>query len=47
MGLIEPLTATMIGVVLFGDELGALGAMGAGFLLAAVALLTVSNRHRT
>ena len=37
--LIEPLTATLLGVGLFGERLGALGAAGAVLLLVALALL--------
>jgi DME family drug/metabolite transporter len=39
--LVEPLTATLLGVLAFGDRLGTAGALGAGLLLAAVAVLTV------
>ena len=39
--LMEPLTATLLGVGFFGDRLGALGTLGAALLLAAVALLTL------
>ncbi len=37
--LLEPLTATGLGVVVFGERLGAGGALGAGMLLTAIALL--------
>jgi DME family drug/metabolite transporter len=39
--LVEPLTATLLGVLAFGERLGAAGALGAGLLLSAVAVLTV------
>jgi DME family drug/metabolite transporter len=38
--LVEPLTATLLGVLFFGDRLGALGALGAVLLLSAVLSLT-------
>ena len=37
--LLEPLTATILGVALFGEQLGAAGAAGALLLLAALGLL--------
>jgi drug/metabolite transporter, DME family len=37
--LLEPLTATMLGVVVFGERLGAAGAAGAVLLLASLLLL--------
>jgi DME family drug/metabolite transporter len=37
--LLEPLTATLLGVLLFGERLGAAGAAGAVLLFAALALL--------
>lgn len=37
--LLEPLTATILGVACFGEALGATGWVGAGVLIAAVALL--------
>jgi DME family drug/metabolite transporter len=37
--LLEPLTATVLGVALFGERLGAAGVVGAGLLLTAFALL--------
>lgn len=45
--LMEPLTATMLGVVFFGDRLGVVGAIGAALLLAAVALLTPRGGPRS
>jgi DME family drug/metabolite transporter len=39
LALVEPLTATLIGVGFFGDRLGAAGVAGAALLLTAVALL--------
>lgn len=38
--LMEPLTATLLGVVFFGDRLGWIGTVGAALLLGAVGLLT-------
>lgn len=38
--LMEPLTATLLGVVFFGDRLGWVGVAGAALLLGAVGLLT-------
>jgi drug/metabolite transporter, DME family len=38
--LVEPLTATTLGVLFFGDRLGAIGALGAALLLSAVLSLT-------
>ncbi len=43
--LVEPLTATMLGVVYFGDRLGAAGGLGAILLLVAVGLLTERERR--
>jgi len=39
--LLEPLTASTLGVLLFGEQLGAAGTVGALLLLAAIALLAV------
>lgn len=39
--LVEPLTATLLGVLAFGERLGAMGVLGAGLLLSAVAVLTI------
>lgn len=39
VSLLEPLTATLLGVLVFGERLGAAGAVGAVLLLSAVALL--------
>ena len=38
--LLEPLTATLLGVLFFGDRLGEVGAVGAALLLVAVLGLT-------
>jgi drug/metabolite transporter, DME family len=40
VALLEPLTATLLGVLLFGERLGLLGAAGAALLLAAFVLLS-------
>jgi DME family drug/metabolite transporter len=42
--LLEPLTATTLGVVIFGERLGPIGVAGAGLLLAALALLATARR---
>jgi DME family drug/metabolite transporter len=42
--LVEPLTATLLGVLAFGDRLGLAGAAGAVLLLGAVALLALTTR---
>jgi DME family drug/metabolite transporter len=42
--LAEPLTATLLGVVFFGDRLGAVGALGATLLTGAVLGLTIRRR---
>ncbi len=39
--LVEPLTATLLGVLFFGDRLGTAGVLGAGLLVSAVAGLTL------
>jgi DME family drug/metabolite transporter len=46
LGLVEPLTATLIGVAFFGDRLGAPGLVGAGLLLGAVAALALRPAGR-
>jgi DME family drug/metabolite transporter len=46
LSLIEPLTATLLGVAFFGDRLGATGAAGATLLLGAVAFLALESRSR-
>lgn len=43
--LLEPLTATLLGVLFFGERLGAAGWLGATLLLAALLLLTVAERR--
>ena len=40
--LIEPLTATLLGTLVFRESLGRLGIAGAGLLLGAIALLTIN-----
>jgi DME family drug/metabolite transporter len=40
VSLLEPLTATTLGLVVFGERLGAVGAIGALLLLAALVVLT-------
>ena len=44
VSLLEPLTATTLGLLVFGEHLGAVGVTGALLLLAALALLTTSHR---
>lgn len=44
VSLLEPLTATTLGLLVFGERLGAVGAAGALLLLAALALLTLARR---
>jgi drug/metabolite transporter, DME family len=44
VSLLEPLTATTLGLLVFGERLGPLGVTGAALLLAALALLTVARR---
>jgi DME family drug/metabolite transporter len=39
--LVEPLTATLLGVLFFGDRLGLSGGVGAALLLSAVLALTI------
>ena len=46
LSLIEPLTATLLGVVFFGDRLGTMGAAGALLLLGSVAMLALHSRAR-
>ncbi len=41
--LLEPLTATTLGVLVFGEALGALGAAGAALLVGALILLTAAR----
>lgn len=43
--LLEPLTASTLGVLLFGERLGAAGSVGAVLLLAAIALLTLRRPY--
>ena len=43
VALLEPLTATALGVAVFGEHLGALGVAGATLLLAALILLTTER----
>jgi DME family drug/metabolite transporter len=44
VSLLEPLTATALGLLVFGERLGPVGLTGAGLLLAALALLTTARR---
>jgi drug/metabolite transporter, DME family len=44
--LLEPLTATLLGVVIFGERLGATGAVGAALMFSALALLVTGRRSR-
>lgn len=44
--LLEPLTATLLGVVLFGERLGGAGWAGAALLLGALALVALPARGR-
>ncbi len=44
VSLLEPLTATTLGLVVFGERLGAVGTAGALLLLLALALLTTARR---
>jgi drug/metabolite transporter, DME family len=41
LALVEPLTATLLGVLVFGNRLGALGGLGAALLAGAVTVLAV------
>jgi DME family drug/metabolite transporter len=43
VALLEPLTATLLGVWLFGEHLGVIGAAGAVLLFAAIALLVTDH----
>lgn len=43
VSLLEPLTATALGVILFGERLGPLGVVGAALLLGALVLLTTES----
>ena len=42
--LLEPLTATILGVTLFGERLGAGGGLGAVLLVTALGLLIIDRR---
>jgi DME family drug/metabolite transporter len=44
VSLLEPLTATTLGLLVFGERLGAVGVAGACLLLAALTLLTTARR---
>jgi DME family drug/metabolite transporter len=44
VSLLEPLTATTLGLLVFGERLGPIGITGALLLLAALALLTTARR---
>jgi DME family drug/metabolite transporter len=41
--LLEPLTATTLGVLVFGESLGAAGAVGAGLMVAALVVLAAAR----
>ncbi len=43
--LLEPLTATLLGVILFGERLGVAGRAGAVLLLGALVLLVLAERR--
>jgi DME family drug/metabolite transporter len=43
--LLEPLTATLLGVSLFGERLGVAGWSGAALLLGALVLLAAAERR--
>ena len=42
VSLLEPLTATLLGVLVFGERLGAVGAAGGALLLGGIALLALT-----
>jgi DME family drug/metabolite transporter len=42
--LLEPLTATVLGVALFGERLGTVGVIGGAMLVAALALVSLGGR---
>jgi len=44
VALLEPLTATILGVTLFGERLGAGGGLGAVLLVTALGLLIIDRR---
>ena len=44
--LLEPLTATILGVALFGERLGAPAVVGAGLLVGALGLLLSDGEAR-
>ena len=44
MSLREPLTAMLLGVVVFGERLGPLGIAGAVLLLGAIVILSATKR---
>ena len=41
--LTEPLTATLLGVLLFGERLGVTGVLGAALLVSALALVLMAH----
>jgi DME family drug/metabolite transporter len=45
VGLLEPLTATLLGALLFDELLGVLGALGAALLLMGVTLLALPGNR--
>jgi DME family drug/metabolite transporter len=44
--LLEPFTATLLGVLLFGERLGVIGGVGAAVLLAAIVTLALGSEQR-
>ena len=46
VSLLEPLTATTLGLLVFGERLGPIGIAGAALLLTALALLTTAALGR-
>jgi DME family drug/metabolite transporter len=44
VALLEPLTATLLGVLFFGERLGVIGAAGAVLLIGALVVLSVPPR---
>ena len=45
-GLVEPLTATGLAVIIFGEHLGALGLLGAALLISAIVFLYRNGASR-
>jgi drug/metabolite transporter, DME family len=46
VSLLEPLTATLLGVLVFGESLGAMGVAGGALLVGGIALLAASASRR-